>query len=387
MALQKKKPELAIVVPCYNEEAVLPETMRRLVAELDDFIKEGLVDGASHLLFVDDGSKDGTWTLISEAHDRNPRVTGLKLSRNVGHQKALLAGLEAACGQADCIISIDADLQDDIGVMRSFLEKHAAGYDVVYGVRRNRDTDTWFKRTSASLFYRFMNRLGIGLIPHHADYRLLSGRALAELCRYREANLFLRGIVPLVGFSSTIVYYDRQERFAGQSKYPLRQMLSFAFDGISSFSVAPIRWVTGTGFLILLISMAAGLYALIQKWAGQTTAGWTSLMLSIWMLGGLHLMGIGLIGEYIGKIFMEVKNRPKYAIDTNLYRPARERLMAGNHAEGHSCGQIADGGDDGDKAGTSERETPACGDVAVCPQQPVQPDSTVPHPLHHWQPE
>lgn len=379
-----RKPELTVIVPCFNEEAVLPETIRRLTALLESFVAEELVDQASNLLFVDDGSTDRTWAIIREANGRNPRVAGLKLSRNVGHQKALLAGLEAACGQADCIISIDADLQDDVDVMRAFLAKHAEGFDVVYGVRKNRNTDTWFKRTSASLFYRFMNRLGIGLIPHHADYRLLSGRALAELCRYRESNLFLRGIVPLIGFSSAIVYYDRKERFAGQSKYPLRRMLGFAFDGISSFSVAPIRWVTGTGFLILLISLAAGLYALLQKWSGHATAGWTSLMLSVWMLGGLQLMGIGLIGEYIGKIFMEVKNRPKYAIDTDLYRPALERL-ADKSADGRP----------------NITETAVCGQRRVAAMAPnegggplvMQPEAILPRTLqpdaiiHHGRPE
>lgn len=319
------KPKLTVIVPCYNEEPVLPETIRRLSEVLDGLIREGLATSDSNLLFVDDGSNDRTWTLIHEAHLRDPRVTGLKLSRNVGHQKALLAGMETASGHADCVISIDADLQDDVGVMRDFLLKYLEGFDVVYGVRRRRDTDTWFKRTSASLFYRFMNGLGIKLVPHHADYRLLSRRALAELCRYRESNLFLRGIVPLVGFSSAVVHYDRKERFAGRSKYPLRRMLGFAFDGITSFSVAPIRWVTAMGFVILLTGLAAGLYVLMQKWFGRTEAGWTSLMLSIWMLGGLQLVGIGLIGEYIGKMFTEVKNRPKYAVDTDLYRPAADR--------------------------------------------------------------
>lgn len=209
--------------------------------------------------------------------------------------------------------------------MREFMLKYLEGYDVVYGVRQNRAADSWFKRTSADWFYRFMNRLGIRLIPHHADYRLLSARALAELCRYRETNLFLRGIVPLIGFPSAIVHYDRRERFAGRSKYPLRRMLAFAFDGISSFSVAPIRWVTGTGMLILLAGLLAGLYALVQKWIGRAEAGWTSLMLSIWVLGGLQLMGAGLIGEYIGKIYMEVKRRPPCAVEEELYGAALHR--------------------------------------------------------------
>lgn len=328
---------LTVIIPCYNEEAVLPETIRKLSETLDGLIAEGLADRESNLLFVDDGSADRTWALIREACRRDPRVAGIKLSRNAGHQKALLAGLQAAHGRADCVISIDADLQDDVGVMREFLLKYLEGFDVVYGVRKNRASDSWFKRTSADVFYRFMNRIGIGLIPHHADYRLLSARALAELVRYRESNLFLRGIVPLIGFPSAVVLYDRKERPAGESKYPLRRMLAFAFDGITSFSVAPIRWVTLAGFCILLISLMAGLYVLTQKWLGRTVAGWASLMLSLWMLGGLQLTGIGIIGEYIGKMFVEVKRRPPYAVETDLYTPARpHRGAAARAGEGQS---------------------------------------------------
>jgi glycosyltransferase involved in cell wall biosynthesis len=328
---------LTVIIPCYNEEAVLPETIRKLSETLDGLIAEGLAARESNLLFVDDGSADRTWTLIREAHGRNPRVAGLRLSRNAGHQKALLAGLQAAHGRADCVVSIDADLQDDVGVMREFLLKYLEGFDIVYGVRKNRASDSWFKRTSADVFYRFTNRIGIGLIPHHADYRLLSARALAELVRYRESNLFLRGIVPLIGFPSAVVLYDRRERAAGESKYPLRRMLAFAFDGITSFSVAPIRWVTMAGFGILLVSLLAGLYVLTLKWLGRTVAGWASLMLSLWMLGGLQLTGIGLIGEYIGKMFVEVKRRPPYAVETDLYTPARPRRGAATRAgEGQS---------------------------------------------------
>ena len=332
-----KKPILTIVVPCYNEEEVLRETARQLMQMLDGLKKERLIASSSKLLFVDDGSKDRTWEIIMEENAHQPHVTGLKLSRNVGHQKALIAGLETASTHSDCVISIDADLQDDVGVIRDFILKYLEGFDVVYGVRSSRQTDTWFKRTSASAFYGIMARLGIKLVPNHADYRLLSRRAVRELCRYEESNLFLRGIIPLIGYSSTTVYYDRKERYAGQSKYPLRKMLSFAFDGIASFSIAPIRWVTLAGLLVLMVSLAAGTYAAVQKWFGNTDAGWTSLMMSIWFLGGLQLMGIGLAGEYIGKIYVEVKRRPKYAIETDLYsamferqKPRTNRILQGS---------------------------------------------------------
>jgi len=321
---------------------VLPETIRRLVETLEGLAAEGLAAEDSSLLFVDDGSSDRTWALIHEAHRRNPRVTGIRLSRNVGHQKALMAGLEAASGRADCVASMDADLQDDVAVLREFLLKFMEGFDVVYGVRQSRGTDGWFKRTSASLFYRLADRIGIGLVPHHADCRLLSARALAELVRYRESNLFLRGIVPLIGFPSAVVHYDRRRRAAGRSKYPLRRMLAFAFDGISSFSVAPIRLVTLAGFLVLLASAATGLYALIQKWLGHAEAGWTSLMLSVWMLGGLQLLGIGLIGEYAGKIYTEVKRRPRYAVEASLLPPAPSRTGGrGPGAAGHGPTRLA----------------------------------------------
>lgn len=320
------KPILTVVVPCYNEEAVLPDTFRELKAVLQSLIGERLVSPESKLLFVDDGSSDRTWALISEHNRNEPMITGLKLARNVGHQKALLAGLETAEPHSDCLITIDADLQDDVGVMRDFILKFHEGFDIVYGVRSSRQTDTWFKRTSARLFYRFMNGIGIRLIHDHADYRLMSKRAVRELCRFGESHVFLRGLVPLVGYSSTIVYYDRKRRQAGRSKYNLRKMLSFAVNGIASFSVAPIRFVTFLGFALLAVSAVAGAYALLQKWLGNANAGWTSLMLSIWFLGGLQLLGIGVIGEYIGKIFVEVKRRPKYAVDIDLYSKQRQHV-------------------------------------------------------------
>jgi glycosyltransferase involved in cell wall biosynthesis len=314
-----QKPILTIVVPCYNEEEVLPETIKQLTNVLENLLEEHLIAIGSKILFVDDGSRDRTWTLIEEESQHNPFVTGIKLSRNFGHQKALLAGLETAKNDSDCVISIDADLQDDISVIREFVVKYWEGYDIVYGVRRSRDTDTWFKRATAQWFYRFMQKLGVQLVYNHADFRLMSKRALEELSRYKEANVFLRGIVPLLGFRSTKVFYDRKERFAGQSKYPLKKMLAFAFDGITSFSIAPIRWITFIGFLAFLLSSAAGIYALAVKLLGHAQSGWTSIMISIWFIGGLLLMGIGLIGEYIGKIYQEVKRRPRFTIEKTLH--------------------------------------------------------------------
>lgn len=313
------KPVLTIVVPCFNEEEVLRETSSQLSDLLKKIINDNLVSSESNILFVDDGSKDRTWELIEAECDNSPLVKGLKLAKNVGHQNALIAGLETAAKQSDCVISIDADLQDDINVIPTFVEKYWEGYDIVYGVRDSRETDTFFKRNTALGFYKYMDKIGIKLVPNHADFRLMSKRALEELFKYRESNLFLRGLVPLVGFKSTKVYYDRKERFAGESKYPLKKMLAFAFEGITSFSIAPIRLVTVIGFLSLLISLVAGLYALIEEILGHTTSGWTSLIISIWFVGGLQLMGIGIIGEYIGKIYQEVKRRPRFAIEKDLY--------------------------------------------------------------------
>jgi glycosyltransferase involved in cell wall biosynthesis len=313
------KPILTIVVPCFNEEEVLIETFVQLSSVVKDLIKDLLISENSKILFVDDGSKDQTWSLIENESENNPLVNGLKLARNVGHQNALLAGLETSSKQSDCVVSIDADLQDDIHVIRTFVEKYWEGFNVVYGVRDNRDADTYFKRTTALGFYRFMENIGIKLVPNHADFRLMSKRALDELYKYQETNLFLRGLVPLVGFSSTKVYYDRKERFAGESKYPLKKMLSFAFDGITSFSVAPIRFVTFIGFLSVIFSILMGGYALFQELFSHTVTGWSSLMISIWFVGGLQLMGIGIIGEYIGKVYHEVKHRPRYAIEKDTF--------------------------------------------------------------------
>ncbi|MRH42129.1 glycosyltransferase [Aquibacillus halophilus] len=310
---------LTIVVPCYEEQEVINKTIEQLTIQLNKLVEENLISDKSKLLFVDDGSKDGTWTLIAKACATNRYVTGLKLSRNVGHQTALIAGLKRAQEKSSCAISIDADLQDDINVIRDFVLKYHEGYDVVYGVRRSRKTDTHFKRITAQGFYRVMNKLGINLVYNHADYRLMSKRVLEELNQYQEEKLFLRGILPMIGFKTTKVMYDRKERYAGDTKYPIKRMLSFAFDGITSFSIAPIRFITYLGFFLFFLGGIAGMYAIIQKIIGNTDAGWTSLMISIWLLGGLQLMGTGIIGEYIGRIFMEVKKRPKYAIDIDLY--------------------------------------------------------------------
>jgi glycosyltransferase involved in cell wall biosynthesis len=318
-----KEPVLTIVVPSYNEEEVLNETSQQLTNVLSSLINEKLAASESKILFVDDGSKDRTWALIEELTEKNRFVTGLKLARNFGHQRALLAGLEIAGRSSDCVISIDADLQDDISVIRQFMLKYNEGFDIVYGVRNSRITDTFFKRVTAQGFYRLMNKMGVNTVYNHADYRLLSRRALQELSRYKEQNLFLRGIVPLIGLRTTKVYYDRKERFAGVSKYPLKKMLAFAFDGITSFSVVPIRLITLIGILSFFISSTAGIYALVVKLFGHTESGWTSIMISIWFIGGLLLMSVGLIGEYIGKIYQETKNRPRYSIETDLYSSSK----------------------------------------------------------------
>ena len=309
---------LYLVVPCYNEEAVLPETARQLESALQSLIDSGRCGASSRILFVNDGSKDRTWALIEELHRTQPHVCGLSLSRNRGHQNALLAGLMAARESADCAISLDADLQDDISVLPEFLDKFHDGCDVVYGVRKKRETDTLFKRTTAQGFYKLMRLMGVDVVYNHADYRLMSRRALDGLAEYREVNLFLRGIVPLIGYRSDYVYYDRHERFAGESKYPLKKMLSFALDGITSFSVKPLKIISNLGILISLCSVLGLLYALISYIAGVTVPGWTALIASIWLLGGIQLLCVGVVGTYVGKIYSEVKARPRYIVETLL---------------------------------------------------------------------
>jgi len=310
---------LYLVIPCYNEEEVLPETTRQLTEKMNDLMARGLIAQESRIVYVNDGSKDNTWALIERYHRENPLVNGVDLSRNRGHQNALLAGLMTVKDEADVVISLDADLQDDVDAIDRFLEKYYEGCEVVYGVRSARKTDSWFKRHSAQAFYKLMKFFGVDIVYNHADYRLMSRRVLHELAQYGEVNLFLRGLVPLVGFPSGVVEYERRERFAGTSKYPLKKMLSFALDGVTSFSIKPIRFITGLGLLIFVVSVLMLLYFLIVHWTGHTVAGWTSIMVSVWAIGGLQLLAIGVIGEYIGKTYLETKRRPRYIVKQYLH--------------------------------------------------------------------
>jgi glycosyltransferase involved in cell wall biosynthesis len=310
---------LGIVVPCYNEEEVLKIASEALRGVLDDLSKKGKISEDSFILFVNDGSKDKTWELIEEEHKLHPsQVFGVKLAGNVGHQFALTAGLITAKDMCDVTVSIDADLQDDIDVIEEMIDKFHAGNDIVYGVRKERKTDTFFKRTTAQAFYKLMAAMGVKTIYNHADFRLMSKRAVEQFSLYKETNLFLRGMMPLIGYQTDCVYYDRKERVAGESKYPLKKMLALAFNGISSFSVKPISLILGLGIFIIICSILAAIYALISYFTGHVVQGWTSLILSIWFLGGVQLLAIGLVGQYIGKIYIEVKNRPRYNIEKVL---------------------------------------------------------------------
>lgn len=309
---------LFTVIPCYNEEEVLPETSARLLAKYKDLIARNVIDSSSRILFVNDGSKDHTWQMILDLHRQNPIFTGLTLSRNRGHQNALLAGLLTAGEAADAVISMDADLQDDIGAIDGMIEKYKAGADIVYGVRSSRKTDSFFKRFTAESFYRLMTRMGADTVYNHADYRLMSRRAIRSLAEYKEVNLFLRGIVPMLGYKTDVVYYERAERFAGTSKYPLKKMLSFAIDGITSLSIKPIRLITGLGISIFFLSFVMLIYSVVRYFMGETVSGWPSLIVSVWAIGGLILLSIGIIGEYIGKIYLETKERPRYHIERYL---------------------------------------------------------------------
>ncbi len=310
--------KLMVVIPCYNEEEVLPETSRRLVEKMASLVDKGLITPDSRVLLVNDGSRDRTWEMIARLHQENPLFEGVKLSRNRGHQNALLAGLMTARNRCDISISMDADLQDDMDAMDRFIEKYNEGCDVVYGVRNRRDTDTFFKRETALMFYRLMKGLGVDITYNHADYRLMSNRALNALAQFGEVNLFLRGLAPLVGFQSDVVTYDRSERFAGESKYPFKKMLAFAIDGITSFSVKPLRLITAVGMGVFVASLIMLLYALISWISGHTVAGWTSTLASIWMIGGIQLLSLGIIGEYVGKIYHETKRRPRFIIERYL---------------------------------------------------------------------
>lgn len=314
----RENPILYVVVPCYNEEEVLEETTKQLTKKMTILIEEDIISKKSKVMYVNDGSKDKTWKLIKRINEENELFTGISLTRNRGHQNALLAGLMTAKEYADVIISMDADLQDDINAIDKMLEKYKEGNDIVYGVRSSRKKDSFFKRFTAETFYKFMKVLGVDCIYNHADYRLTTKRVLDELENYHEVNLFLRGMFPLIGFESDIVYYDRQARFAGKTKYPLKKMLNFAWDGISSFSVKPLRMICSLGFIILFVSIAIIIYSLIQKLIGNTVSGWTFLSISIWFIGGLQMISIGIIGEYIGKIYSETKARPRYIILDDL---------------------------------------------------------------------
>ena len=305
---------LYIVVPCYNEEEVLPETSRRLKEKMEALVAAGTVSEGSRILFVNDGSRDRTWEIISALHAADPVFSGVDLTRNRGHQNALLAGLMTAKDRCDMAISMDADLQDDVDAVDKMIEEYHAGCDIVYGVRSSRKKDTFFKRFTAEGFYRVMNLLGAETVFNHADYRLMSRRALEGLSRFKEANLFLRGMVPMIGYRSGTVEYERGERFAGESKYPLKKMLAFAMEGITSLSVKPLRMITGLGALIFLIAAVMLTYS-VYRWAvGDTVLGWASLMCSVWAIGGLILLSLGVIGEYIGTIYLETKGRPRFLI-------------------------------------------------------------------------
>ncbi|MEI6053112.1 MAG: glycosyltransferase family 2 protein [Opitutaceae bacterium] len=311
---------LAVVVPCYNECLVLEETSKQLSAVLSNLIDTDKISDKSFILFINDGSKDITWEKIQELYKSNKFVRGLNLAGNVGHQNALIAGLSVAKNLCDIIISIDADLQDDVQVINQMVLEYNNGFDIVYGVRDSRKTDTFFKRNTALGFYKFMSMLGVKSVYNHADFRLMSKRAVEQLMQFRERNLYLRGIVPLIGYNATTVYYNRNERFAGESKYPLTKLINLAANGITSFSVKPVRFILLVGFLFLLLSIFAAIYTLISYFIGNVVQGWTSMILSIWFIGALILISIGIVGEYIGKIYLEVKDRPRFNIESILLR-------------------------------------------------------------------
>ncbi len=313
-----RKEIMYIVIPCYNEEKVLEETTKKLKIKLEKLISDKIISEKSRVMYVNDGSKDKTWEIIKDINKKGKLFTGISLSRNRGHQNALLAGLMTAKKYADFVISMDADLQDDINAIDEMIEKYYEGNEIVYGVRSARKKDTFFKRFTAESFYKIMNKLGVEVVFNHADYRLTSKKVLDNLENFEEVNLFLRGMFPLIGYKSDIVYYERNERFAGESKYPLKKMINFAVDGITSFSVKPIRLILNVGIIIFVISIIMILYALINKIIGNTVSGWTFIVCSIWLIAGVQMMSLGVIGEYIGKIYSETKRRPKYIIEYNL---------------------------------------------------------------------
>lgn len=316
----KEAPVLAIVVPCYKEEAVLHETHKRLSQLLDRLATKERISPKSYILYVNDGSTDRTWEIIKEFYKNTSYACGLNLAGNVGHQNALMAGLNAVKERCDAAISIDADLQDDVNVIPEMVERYMEGNDIIYGVRRERKTDTFFKRTTALAFYRLMKTMGAKSVYNHADYRLMSSRAIQQLCRFRERNLYLRGLVPLIGYQTACVYYNRDKRFAGESKYPFKKMLNFAIDGITSFSVKPVRMIFWLGCIFLLIALCVTIWTLRAYFLHDTVPGWSSLMISLWLVGGTILVSLGIVGEYIGKIYIEVKDRPRYNEEELLLR-------------------------------------------------------------------
>ena len=309
---------LHLVIPCYNEQEVLETTADALQKKFEKLISDKKISDKSRIVFVDDGSKDDTWSIIEKLHEKDPVFSGIKLSRNRGHQNALLAGLMTVKESCDAAITLDADLQDNIDAIDEMIDKYKEGCDIVYGVRSARKTDTFFKRFTAESFYKILSKMGVEVTYNHADYRLMSKRALEKLSEFKEVNLFLRGIVPMIGFRSDKVYYERQKRMAGESKYPLKKMLAFAFEGVTSLSIKPIRFITFLGIGIFTVSIIMLIYFLIRHFTGGTIHGWTSLAVSVWAIGGLQLLSIGVIGEYIGKIYLETKHRPKYIIEEYL---------------------------------------------------------------------
>lgn len=311
-------PVIYLVVPCYNEEAALPITAEKLLEKIGQLADAKKISPDSRIVFVDDGSKDATWRIIAALHAENPIFQGIRLSRNCGHQRALLAGLMTVRSHCDAAISLDADLQDDINAIDEMVEKFCEGSEIVYGVRRDRTSDTAFKRGTAQTYYKMMRAMGVELVYDHADYRLMSRRALEELSGYEEVNVFLRGLVPMLGLRTAEVYYSRAPRMQGESKYPLRKMIAFAFEGVTSLSIKPIRMITFLGVSIFLVSLAMLVYVLIRHFLGYTVVGWTFLAVSVWGIGGLQLLSIGIVGEYIGKIYLETKRRPRYHVETYL---------------------------------------------------------------------
>ncbi len=310
---------LSIIVPCYNEEEVLVETCKRLTNVLDDLVQKNKISSSSYILFVDDGSKDNTWKIIEKLSSQNKNITGIMLSQNMGHQMALIAGMENAVNKCDCLVTIDADLQDDENAIKAMLDEFDNSFEIVYGVRHNRNNDSFIKKTTAECFYKFMKLLGVNIIFNHADYRLISNRVVRAFLKFSESNIFIRGIIPLIGFKSSQVYYERKKRFGGESKFPISKMLSFAWEGITSFNTFPLKIITIIGFLIFFFSFIMGAWVLyFAIFTDKTLQGWPSTVIPIYFIGGIQLLSLGIVGEYIAKIYKEVKRRPRYFIEKSI---------------------------------------------------------------------